>query len=165
MFLFDCSNGFSVFQCSPWHSPRVLSPVDLRGRGKYRSIENLTSPFLSGRPLFPSRRSAQGRPPSESDTTASDGATTNEQDSSDCDSLKVSDAGDGDVGGGEELRLPDFATTGNGVLTPHEAKALTVTLRSGDVGLVQRSLVTISNCAAFTMNQASLLLAQSNNCI
>lgn len=43
------------------------------------------------------------------------------------------------------------------VLTPYEAKSLVALLYSEDKSLVERALVTIANCAAFSVNLVSCL--------
>lgn len=44
------------------------------------------------------------------------------------------------------------------VLTPYEAKSLVALLYSEDKTLVERALVTIANCAAFSVNLVSYVL-------
>ena len=55
----------------------------------------------------------------------------------------------------EELRrrLRGFETGRSRELTPYEAKSLVALLHSKDTETLKRTLVTISNCAAFTRNQ------------
>ncbi|XP_064115010.1 uncharacterized protein LOC135221120 isoform X4 [Macrobrachium nipponense] len=77
-------------QSSPWNSPRLLSPVDVRQLITSRSTENLTHIPPDGSPYR--------------------------------------------------------------VLTPYEAKSLVALLYSEDKDIVRKSLVTIANCAAFSVN-------------
>jgi len=58
----------------------------------------------------------------------------------------------------EELRrrLRGFETGRSRELTPYEAKSLVALLHSKDTETLKRTLVTISNCAAFTRNQDEL---------
>lgn len=58
----------------------------------------------------------------------------------------------------EELqrRLQGFQSGRTRELTPYEAKSLVALLHSKDASTLQRTLVTISNCAAFTRNQDEL---------
>lgn len=44
------------------------------------------------------------------------------------------------------------------VLTPYEAKSLVALLYSEDKTLIERALVTIANCAAFSVNLVSCIL-------
>ena len=50
-------------------------------------------------------------------------------------------------------RLDSFASSRPRELTPYESKSLVALLHSRDKDKISRTLVTISNCAAFTRNQ------------
>lgn len=134
-------------QCSPWGSPKALSPVG-NGRDGYlsRSAENLD--------LIPTT------PIKRSNSTKSRRASRRRG----CDDPHASD-------GGEE-RLPYCAAERQTddllqdilsglynkarVMTAYEAKCLVTLLGSTDEDLLVRTLTTISNCAAFTINQDHL---------
>ncbi|XP_050689786.1 uncharacterized protein LOC126982097 isoform X2 [Eriocheir sinensis] len=130
-------------QCSPWNSPRLLSPVDVKHLITSRSTENLTHIPPDGSPCRPKwvRKSLRRK--------------------------KLEAANDPD---GHQRRLEEEAkalytaseeelttslerlTSRGRILTPYEAKSLVALLYADDKGLVERALATIANCAAFSVN-------------
>ncbi|KAG0727006.1 hypothetical protein GWK47_035520 [Chionoecetes opilio] len=129
--------------CSPWNSPRLLSPVDVKHLITSRSTENLTHIPPDGSPCRPKwvRKSLRRK--------------------------KLEAANDPD---GHQRRLEDEAkalytasrdelatsldhlTSRGSILTPYEARSLVALLYSEDKGLVERALASIANCAAFSVN-------------
>nr|XP_053644911.1 uncharacterized protein LOC128697305 [Cherax quadricarinatus] len=132
-------------QCSPWSSPRLLSPVDVRHLITSRSTENLTHMPPDGtlcRPKWVRRSLRKKKAGQNSDLDGKQRQRRVEADARELyDNTK------------HELtqRLENLRTRGR-VLTPYEAKSLVALLYSEDKTLVERTLVTIANCAAFSVN-------------
>lgn len=132
-------------QCSPWSSPRILSPVDIN-QFISRSAENLTSLSPPSSPILRRKSTSKRRSPSRprSSNAAQDGATTHQVTEVHI-LLKDSE---------ETLRkrLDGLYNKGR-VITPYEAQSLVALLYTRDEGLLLRTLTTITNCAAFSVNQ------------
>lgn len=146
--------GPRSLQCSPWSSPRILSPVDVRHILASRSTENLLGLAshgghgeLVGSPMrrrWP-RRSL--RHSCRSMNHSPEGKRENEEEARREAEKLLHD-------GEEELRLRlETLCNWDRVITPHEAKSLVALLHSSDELLLERTLVTICNCATFSANQ------------
>nr|XP_045599085.1 uncharacterized protein LOC123758632 isoform X1 [Procambarus clarkii] len=133
-------------QCSPWNSPRLLSPVDVRHLITSRSTENLTHIPPDGSPYRPKwvRKSLRKKKQAEQNSDP-DGKQRQRRVEEEARQLYNTTK--------PELtqRLENLSTRGR-VLTPYEAKSLVALLYSEDKTLVERTLVTIANCAAFSVN-------------
>ncbi|XP_042206960.1 uncharacterized protein LOC121855860 isoform X2 [Homarus americanus] len=132
-------------QCSPWNSPRLLSPVDVRHLITSRSTENLTHIPPDGSPCRPKwvRRSLRKKKTEQNNDP--DGKMRQRRVEEEAMQLYNSTK--------PELtqRLDTLSSRGR-VLTPYEAKSLVALLYSEDKSLVERTLATIANCAAFSVN-------------
>ncbi|CAG0888659.1 unnamed protein product [Darwinula stevensoni] len=128
-------NASSV-QCSPWASPKLLSPVDVRQLAISRSMEDiyLRTPIPS--PVRSRRRSRNSE---------SKGSEQHQHDSEQLLSTN----------GARLESLLKSVSTFSRVLSQGEVKGLTSFLYTKDEKLLQRILITISNCSAFSMNQAA----------
>ncbi|KAF0312871.1 Armadillo repeat-containing protein 10 [Amphibalanus amphitrite] len=110
-------------QCTPWSSPRILSPVDVRLMTSSRSHEQLASP--RGRALLSTRRRRLTGPSEVPATTAT---------------------------AGDLRRLEDIVKQTR-ELDREEASLLIKLARYSDADVTKKTLVTIGNCCAFTANQ------------
>ncbi|KAK7073235.1 Armadillo-like [Halocaridina rubra] len=133
-------------QSSPWNSPRLLSPVDVRHLITSRSTENLTHIPPDGSPcrhrpkwsLKKKKKAAEKR-------EDPDGKIRCKEVEAEAVTLYRNTK--------SELteRLDSLSNRGR-ILTPYEAKSLVALLYSEDKTLINKSLVTIANCAAFSVN-------------
>ncbi|XP_066955708.1 uncharacterized protein [Macrobrachium rosenbergii] len=130
-------------QSSPWNSPRLLSPVDVRQLITSRSTENLTQIPPDGSPYRP-KWSLKKKKKAE-EKADPDGKIRRKKIEAEAITLYNSTK--------MELtqRLDSLSSRGR-VLTPYEAKSLVALLYSEDKDIVRKSLVTIANCAAFSVN-------------
>ncbi|CAL4107504.1 unnamed protein product, partial [Meganyctiphanes norvegica] len=134
-------------QCSPWNSPRILSPIDAKHFCMSKSTENLTHIPSDGSPsrVKWKRRSLKKKKKQEEENEDPDGAIQRRRIAEEAQQMYRDTR--------EELktRLEHLANRGR-VLTPYEAKSLVALLYSEDTTLIEKSLVTIANCAAFSVN-------------
>ncbi|KAF2347290.1 Armadillo repeat-containing domain, partial [Trinorchestia longiramus] len=150
-------------QCSPWSSPRLLSPVDVRGLTSSQSTENLTGLLSHTSPTRPkwARRSLRRKRRSRVPPEEGEG-----KDEEECMEVEVVDENEQErrermeretremySSSKEQLieRLGSLMDRGR-LLSPFEAKTLVALLCAEDTGLLERTLVTIANCATFTLN-------------
>ncbi|XP_066997424.1 armadillo repeat-containing X-linked protein 1 isoform X2 [Anabrus simplex] len=142
--------GPRSLQCSPWSSPRILSPVDVRHILASRSSENLSNLAVHGELVGSpvrrrwSRRSLRrtGHPKNRSP----EGRKSEEEARKEAEKLLRD--------GEDELRLRlETLSSRNRVITAHEAKSLAALLHSHDEHLLERTLITIGNCGTFSVNQ------------
>nr|CAD7461121.1 unnamed protein product [Timema tahoe] len=148
--------GPRSLQCSPWSSPRILSPVDVRHILASRSTENLSGLAshgeLVGSPIRRrwSRRSLRRSVPSKS--RSPEGYREYEE-------IGRKEAEKLLRDGEEELRLHlESLSNRDRVITAHEAKSLVALLHSRDELLLERTLTTIANCGTFSANQDAIPL-------
>ncbi|XP_071531539.1 uncharacterized protein [Panulirus ornatus] len=132
-------------QPSPWNSPRLLSPVDVRHLITSRSTENLTHIPPDGSPSRPKWVRKSLRKKKAEENKDPDGKAREKRVEEEALQLYNSTR--------TELtdRLDSLSSRGR-VLTPYEAKSLVALLYSEDKALVERTLATIANCAAFSVN-------------
>ncbi|XP_069979796.1 uncharacterized protein [Penaeus vannamei] len=132
-------------QSSPWNSPRLLSPVDVRHLITSRSTENLTHIPPDGSPSRPKWRRKSLRKKKAEESSDPDGKLRKKRVEAEALQLYKNTR--------DELtqRLEHLSSRGR-VLTPYEAKSLVALLYSEDKTLIERALVTIANCAAFSVN-------------
>lgn len=150
--------GPRSLQCSPWSSPRILSPVDVRHILASRSTENLSALHIHGEAeLLGSpmrrrwaRRSLRGRQQTQSRSSSAASEKDKEEDTRREAEKLLRD-------GEEELRLRlDTLSVRHRVITANEAKSLVALLHSNDEILLERTLITIGNCGTFSANQDTL---------
>jgi len=150
--------GPRSLQSSPFHSPtRILSPLDLHHQFLcYDSQERDTNANISNfsHPPTPklSRRNSRRNLARRSLANSVINLTEEEQEEADAQAQTLLDVKE------EELtkRLESFQSSKPRELTPYESRSLVALLHSNDKEKIARTLVTISNCAAFTRNQDSL---------
>lgn len=141
--------GPRSLQCSPWGSPRILSPVDVRHILSSRSSENLVMLGLNSPAPSPvkrrwTRRSLR-RQKSPVPGTHSHAQTRASQEEEAEKLLRDTE---------DELRLRlETLTNRQRIMTFHEAKSLVALLHSNDELLLERTLTTIANCGTFASNQ------------
>ncbi|BES90864.1 DUF634 [Nesidiocoris tenuis] len=145
--------GHRSLQCSPWSSPRILSPVDMRHILTSRSTENLsnlsigrtgeltlTSPVRKRGTRRSMRRRAQSRSPDMHMHTDLNSETER--------SLAEKE---------QQLKLHlDNIAHSQREIPRHDAKSLVILLQSNDTALLERTLTTISNGATNSANQVTL---------
>lgn len=133
--------GTTSLQCSPWGSPRILSPVDVRHILASHSSENLV---LLGSPVKRrwTRRSFRRQSPHNPGATSSHELTTEAE----AEKL-LRDTQDQLKSHLESLSRRDR------VMTSAEAKSLVALLHSKDDILVEKTLITVANCGTFAANQ------------
>ncbi|CAG7785228.1 unnamed protein product [Allacma fusca] len=127
--------GPRSLQCSPWSSPRILSPVDIRHFIASRSSDNLSLvPADIGSPVRRrwSRKSIAKKSP-DGAGTADDAALTDE--------LKE--------------KLEKLSLKGR-AMDSYEAKTLVALLYASDEGILERALITLANLATLESNQNNL---------
>ncbi|XP_049805296.1 uncharacterized protein LOC126248388 isoform X6 [Schistocerca nitens] len=150
--------GPRSLQCSPWSSPRILSPVDVRHILASRSTENLSALHIHGEAeLLGSpmrrrwaRRSLRGRQQTQSRSSSAASEKDKEEDTKREAEKLLRD-------GEEELRLRlDTLSVRHRVITANEAKSLVALLHTNDDLLLEKTLMTIGNCGTFSANQDTL---------
>ncbi|GLH08332.1 Armadillo repeat-containing protein 10 [Gryllus bimaculatus] len=146
--------GPRSLQCSPWSSPRILSPVDVRHILASRSTENLSTLAAHGELVgSPVRRRWTRRSVRRSGLAkhrSPEGLRESEEEARKEAERLLRD-------GEDELRLRlETLTHRDRVITAHEAKSLVALLHSSDEVLLERTLTTIGNCGTFTANQDTL---------
>ncbi|KAF4532266.1 hypothetical protein B566_EDAN016448 [Ephemera danica] len=146
--------GPRSLQCSPWSSPRILSPVDVRHFLASRSTENLSvlssHTEVLGSPLRRrwTRRTLRRSGPIKQ--RSPEGLREFEERAQrEAEKLLHDDE--------EELRLRLETLSNRGrVISPHEAKSLSALLHSSDDVLLERTLTIIGDCGTFSANQDTL---------
>ncbi|KAK7868758.1 hypothetical protein R5R35_002553 [Gryllus longicercus] len=146
--------GPRSLQCSPWSSPRILSPVDVRHILASRSTENLSTLAAHGELVgSPVRRRWTRRSVRRSGLAkhrSPEGLRESEEEARKEAERLLRD-------GEDELRLRlETLTHRDRVITAHEAKSLVALLHSSDEVLLERTLTTIGNCGTFMANQDTL---------
>ncbi|XP_071440237.1 G-protein coupled receptor-associated sorting protein 2-like isoform X1 [Hetaerina americana] len=151
--------GPRSLQCSPWSSPRILSPVDVRHILGSHSTENLSCPsasmVLSGSPVRRrwTRRSLRHNRIQQHMSPESEGRGM------------MSPAARRQVEEAERLLRDEedalrlhLETLGHNqrLISTHEAKSLVALLHSNDATLLEKTLTTIGNCGTFAANQDTL---------
>ncbi|CAL8078723.1 unnamed protein product [Orchesella dallaii] len=136
--------GPRSLQCSPWSSPRILSPVDIRHFIASRSSDNLSLvPIDSGSPVRKrwSRKSLARKSP---EAGLAGEAIAGESDKA------IQDISD-------ELKekLESLSLKGR-AMDSYEAKTLVALLYTSDEGVLERALITLANLATFEINQNNL---------
>ncbi|XP_064115008.1 uncharacterized protein LOC135221120 isoform X2 [Macrobrachium nipponense] len=150
-------------QSSPWNSPRLLSPVDVRQLITSRSTENLTHIPPDGSPYRP-KWSLKKKKKAEEKAADPDGKIRRKKVEAEAITLynstkmELTQRLDSLSSRGRKTRRKAHVGTlfstfpEEPVLTPYEAKSLVALLYSEDKDIVRKSLVTIANCAAFSVN-------------
>ncbi|XP_076331623.1 uncharacterized protein LOC143236866 [Tachypleus tridentatus] len=146
-FNFSVKNKAKSLQNTPWSSPRIQSPADGK-QAMSRSVESLSS-SVDGNSPYHQRKSmpktgiarefSSGFPQDNEETLLV------EQDGS-CNPLLREP---------EKVLLKQLESLYSKarIMTPYEAKSLVTLLYSDDDEVLVKVLTTISNCAAFTVNQ------------
>jgi len=152
--------GPRSLQNSPFHSPdRILSPADLHLSFLHHREEDLKNSNRDSNDNYSNERSfsRMGSRPNlmmgrRSLTNSVVNLTEEQQEEADSRAESLLHEKE------EELtkRLEGFQSSRPRELTPYEARSLVALLHSMDKEKIARTLVTISNCAAFTRNQDSL---------
>ena len=146
-------------QNSPFHSPtRILSPLDLHhqflchdGDGERDTNANISNFSHPPTPML-SRRSSRRNLARRSLANSVINLTEEQQEEADAQAHSLLDEKEAEL----TRRLEGFQSSRPRELTPYESKSLVALLHSNDKEKIARTLVTISNCAAFTRNQDSL---------
>ncbi|XP_065349737.1 uncharacterized protein LOC135945789 isoform X2 [Cloeon dipterum] len=145
--------GPRSLQPSPWSSPRILSPVDVRHFLASRSTENLSITSCPPDIGSPTRRRWTRRSLRRSGhmlAKSPDGLNEHEERTRQESEQLLQDEE-------AELRMRlDSLSNRNRVISPHEAKSLTALLHSTDDVLLERTLTTIGDCGTFQQNQDTL---------
>jgi len=156
----------SSLPSSAFHSPtRILSPIDLqleflnRDEGEEKMLEGRDSNdnySVPGTPQGLSRRSSRRNLARRSlaNSLANSVASLSQAEQEEADSRAETLCQERE----EELtrRLEGFQSSKPRELTPYEGRSLVALLHCDDRDKIGRTLVTISNCAAFTRNQCTL---------
>ena len=146
--------GPRSLQSSPFHSPtRILSPVDLHHHFLCHDTERDTNANISNisHPPTPklSRRSSRRNLARRSLANSVINLTEEQQEEADAQAQTLLNDKEAEL----TRRLEGFQSSRPRELTPYESKSLVALLHSNDKEKIARTLVTISNCAAFTRNQ------------
>eukprot|EP00092_Neocalanus_flemingeri_P009117 GFUD01009817.1.p1 GENE.GFUD01009817.1~~GFUD01009817.1.p1 ORF type:complete len:506 (+),score=132.07 GFUD01009817.1:639-2156(+) len=149
--------GPRSLQSTPFHSPtRILSPVDLHHQFLCHDPDRDTNANISNfsHPPTPklSRRSSRRNLSRRSLANSVINLTEEEQEEADAQAQTLLNEKEAEL----TRRLEGFQSSRPRELTPYESKSLVALLHSNDKDKIARTLVTISNCAAFTRNQDSL---------
>jgi len=141
--------SFSL-QTSPTHSPRCMDPIDFTNlaSSRYSSKEDLS---FSSLPPFESNGNGLASKWRSSRRSLS-GSREEMYESMEAQSERLLDEREAEL----RKRLQNFEEGNTKILTLYEAKSLVALLHAKDCSTLQRALVTISSCAAFTQNQDSL---------
>lgn len=141
--------SFSL-QTSPTHSPRCLDPIDFTNlaSSRYSSKEDLS---FSSLPPFQSNGNGLSSKWRSSRRSLS-GSREEMYESMEAQSERLLDEREAEL----KKRLQNFEEGNTKILTLYEAKSLVALLHTKDCNTLQRALVTISACSAFTQNQDSL---------
>ncbi|XP_014289553.1 armadillo repeat-containing protein 10 [Halyomorpha halys] len=138
--------GHRSLQCSPWSSPRILSPVDMRHILTSRSSENLLT-VKCGEAVLSSPKSKKGTRRSLKSRGQSH-SPESQVDSCEPELLKEKE---------QQLKLNlDKISLAQREIPRHDAKSLVILLQSNDAALLERTLTTISNGATIPANQVTL---------
>uniref|UniRef100_A0A1B6KVG7 Armadillo repeat-containing domain-containing protein n=1 Tax=Graphocephala atropunctata TaxID=36148 RepID=A0A1B6KVG7_9HEMI len=140
--------GPRSLQCSPWGSPRILSPVDVRHILSSRSSENLVMLGLGSPAPSPVKRRWTRRSLRRQRSPVAQSAQRVCQQEEAEKLLRDTE---------DELRLRlEAITHRQRVMAASEAKSLVALLHSNDEILLERTLITIANCGTFAGNQDML---------
>jgi len=150
--------GPRSLQSSPFHSPdRIMSPADLHLSFLHHRDEDLKK--RDSNDNYPNDRSLSrmGSRPNlmmgrRSLTNSVVNLTEEQQEEADSRAESLLHEKEDEL----TKRLEGFQSSRPRELTPYEARCLVALLHSMDKEKIARTLVTISNCAAFTRNQDSL---------
>lgn len=136
---------------SPFHSPtRIMSPIDLHHQFLNDDTDGDTNANFSHPPTPKlSRRNSRRDLARRSLANSVINLTEEQQEEADAQAQSLLNEKE------EELtrRLEGFQSSKPRELTPYESRSLVALLHSNDQNKIARTLVTISNCAAFTRNQ------------
>ena len=151
--------GLRSLQNSPFHSPtRILSPADLHhhflchdGDGERDTNANISNFSHPPTPKL-SRQSSRRNLARRSLANSFINQTEEQKEEADAQAQSLLDEKEAEL----TRRLEGFQSSRTRELTPYESKSLVALLHSNDKEKIARTLVTISNCAAFTRNQDSL---------
>jgi len=146
--------GPRSLQNSPFHSPtRILSPIDLHHQFLCHDPDRDTNANISNfsHPPTPklSRRSSRRNLARRSLANSVVNLTEEQQEEADAQAQSLLNEKEAEL----TRRLEGFQSSRPRELTPYESKSLVALLHSNDKEKIARTLVTISNCAAFTRNQ------------
>jgi len=150
--------GPRSLQNSPFHSPtRILSPVDLHHQFLCNDIDhdaNANISEYSHHPLTPklSRRSSRINLAKRSLANSVINLTEEQQEEAVAQAQTLLNEKEAEL----TKRLEGFQSSRPRELTPYESKSLVALLHSNDKDKISKTLITISNCAAFTRNQDTL---------
>ena len=139
--------GPRSLQSSPFHSPtRIMSPLDIN-----RQFLMYDDPTIPDDPSTPrlSRRSSRRNLSRRSLANSVVNLSEEQQGEAVAVAQTLLTEREGEL----TRRLDSFESSRPRELTPYEAKSLVALLHSQDKDKISRTLVTISNCAAFTKNQ------------
>ena len=139
--------GSRSLQSSPFHSPtRIMSPLDIN-----RQFLMYDDQTISDDPPTPrlSRRSSRRNLSRRSLANSVVNLSEEQQGEAVAVAQTLLTEREGEL----TRRLDSFASSRPRELTPYESKSLVALLHSRDKDKISRTLVTISNCAAFTRNQ------------
>ena len=139
--------GPRSLQSSPFHSPtRIMSPLDINRQ--FLMYEDPTIPDDPSTPRL-SRRSSRRNLSRRSLANSVVNLSEEQQGEAVAVAQTLLSEREGEL----TRRLDSFASSRPRELTPYESKSLVALLHSRDKDKISRTLVTISNCAAFTRNQ------------
>ncbi|OXA52525.1 armadillo repeat-containing protein 10 isoform X2 [Folsomia candida] len=130
-------------QCSPWSSPRILSPVDIRHFIASRSSDNLSLVPAEGSPVRRrwSRKSIARKSPEV-------GFSAEE-------STREADKAIQDISEELKEKLESLSLKGR-TMDAYEAKTLVALLYTSDEGVLERALISAANLATMAHNQNNL---------
>lgn len=133
-------------QCSPWSSPRILSPVDIQHFIASRSSDNLSLvPLDTGSPV---RKRWTRRNLARKSLSPEVGMSSEEQ-------TRETDRAIHDISDELKEKLESLSLRGRS-LDAYESRTLVALLYTSDEGVLERALVTLANLATFDVNQNNL---------
>ncbi|XP_025198345.1 uncharacterized protein LOC112596777 isoform X1 [Melanaphis sacchari] len=133
-------HGPRSLQASPWNSPKIMSPVDVRHILGSRSTENLRlcdNYALESNFGTPLRRKSSNRSLRRKSPQPGEHKLSISQSNQDMEEF-------------EKINQPSLL---NRPMEPNEAKSLLLLMGSRDILVLEKVLVTVSNLATFTPNQ------------
>ncbi|XP_067130812.1 armadillo repeat-containing protein 10-like [Centruroides vittatus] len=131
-------------QNTPWSSPRILGTTNSRKFISY-SAENVSTISPPG---SPQKNNKDKLSPNKDEVTKDNNEEEIEASSDNDSNLSIKEESETIV-----LRRLDNLFNRARVVTPYEAKSLVSLLNKKDDDIIVRTLSTISNCSAFTINQ------------
>jgi len=169
--------GPRSLQSSPFHSPtRILSPVDLQHQflchDEMKDKNANVSEFSQSSTPKLSRRSSRRNLARRSIANSVMNLSEEQQEEASTQAQNLLEGKEAEL----TKKLEAFQSGRPRELTPYESKTLVALLHSNDKEKIAKTLITISNCAAFTRNQDTLreagvlvrlpsLLADSNRSV